>query len=335
MPAKPQSPAMALILSAGEWLQPSCQLVSQCEQHACTNLPMQAAAEAVHDAHASSPRTSPRRRRTSARDYLAGGPDGRGAGRSRPACTSSRRRSAICATSRCARSRRWPRADADRLRGHPRHPQAARPLRHRDAADALSRAQRRGGAAEDSRRGSPTARRSRWSPTPARRWSPTPATSSSRDVARGRPCRSPRIPGASAVLAALVAGRAADRPLLLRGLSAAEERRAPRARLTELARIPGNAGAVRERPRASPRCSPMSPPCSASAPAAVARELTKLLRERPARHAAGARARTMPAKPRPRGEIVVVIGAARRRGADADAERRSTSCCARRSRASR
>ena len=47
-----------------------------------------------------------------------------------------------------ARARNARRRRCDCLRGHPRHPQAARPLRHHDAAHALSRAQCRRGAAE-------------------------------------------------------------------------------------------------------------------------------------------------------------------------------------------
>ena len=57
-------------------------------------------------------------------------------GRLPPAFISSRRRSAISATSRLRALETLAGADLDRLRGHPRHPQAARPLRHRDAAHA-------------------------------------------------------------------------------------------------------------------------------------------------------------------------------------------------------
>ena len=64
-----------------------------------------------------------------------------------------------------------------RLRGHPRHAEAARPLRHRDAADPLPRAQRRSGAAEAPGADSPPARPSPSSPTPERRWFRTRASS--------------------------------------------------------------------------------------------------------------------------------------------------------------
>ena len=83
-----------------------------------------------------------------------------------------------------------------RLRGYPRHPRAARPLRHQAATDALSRAQCRRGRAAPDRGARPKARASRWSPTPARRWSPIPATAWSNGPlppASGW-CRSPAHP---------------------------------------------------------------------------------------------------------------------------------------------
>ena len=75
-----------------------------------------------------------------------------------------RRRSAISATSRCARWTCCARADAHRLRGHARHRPAARHPRHRAAAHRLSRAQRGAHAPGDPGRAlAPAARASRWS----------------------------------------------------------------------------------------------------------------------------------------------------------------------------
>ena len=108
-------------------------------------------------------------------------------------------------------------------RGQPRLAQAADPLRHQGADPALSRAQRRRDAPESA--GTPQGRRiagadfatreRRWSPIPASSWC---ATASDDGLRRDRHPR--RLGGADRA----GARRTADRPLLLRGLPAAEER---------------------------------------------------------------------------------------------------------------
>ena len=71
----------------------------------------------------------------------------------RPGSMSSRRRSAICATSRIRGARDAGGGRSDPLRGHADIRQAARPLRHPDAAPGAARAQRAGadraGAGDD------------------------------------------------------------------------------------------------------------------------------------------------------------------------------------------
>ena len=70
----------------------------------------------------------------------------------------------------------------DRLRGHARHPQAARPLRHHHAADRPTTTTTPPRLGPRCCGAWPRARRSRWCRTPARRWFPTRATSLSRAV---------------------------------------------------------------------------------------------------------------------------------------------------------
>ena len=107
----------------------------------------------------------------------------------------------------------------DRLRGHPGDAQAARPLRHRDAAHALPRAQRRSRAAE----APGAARRGRGHRAGfGRRHAADfrPRLQAGARGARGRPCGhrgARRIRGAGGARRR----RAADRPVLLRGLPAA------------------------------------------------------------------------------------------------------------------
>ena len=115
----------------------------------------------------------------------------------------------------------------DRLRGHPGHPQAARPLRHHDAAHALSRAQRRGGAAEAA--GAARGRRGRGAGLRRRHAADLRSRLQARPRgARRRPCgdrAARRVGGAGGARRR----RTADRPVLLRGLPAGEGRPAAQA----------------------------------------------------------------------------------------------------------
>ena len=136
------------------------------------------------------------------------------------------------------------RGGRDRLRGHPRHPQAARPLWHRNAADALSRPQRRRGAAEDlgaacgGRSGGAGFRRRHAARFRSR-------LQAGRRRARGRP-RGDHAAGRFRDAGGAHGRRASDRPFLLRRILAAEGRRAPHAHRGAGAHS-GDAGAVRER----------------------------------------------------------------------------------------
>ena len=123
-----------------------------------------------------------------------------------------------------ARPRDPGRGRCDRLRGHPRHPQAARPLRHNHAAHALPRAQRRSGAAEAA---GPARRRRRRGAGLGRRHA---ADFRSRLQAgsrrpRRRPCRD-RAARRVGHAGGAGLGGTADRPFLLRGLPAGEGRAA-------------------------------------------------------------------------------------------------------------
>ena len=153
-----------------------------------------------------------------------------------------------------ARARRPRRRRRARRRGHPPHPQAPRDPRHppRPASCPTTTTTAPRSARGSSRRW-PRAARWRSSPTPARRSSPTPATAS--PPRRSPPAtRSPRCPGASALLAALaVAGLPTDRFLFAGFLAAAPAAR--RRALAELAAGPGDARLLRipPPPRRQPR----------------------------------------------------------------------------------
>ena len=113
------------------------------------------------------------------------------------------------------------------------------------------------------------------------------------------------LPGASAVLAALMVERAADRPVLLRGLPAGEGGGAthPHRRAQP---HPGHARPVRDRPAA--RGGARRPRRRTGA--ARGRDLPRAhqaVRGGAARRAAGPGARVSPPAPEPRGEIVIVI----------------------------
>ena len=112
------------------------------------------------------------------------------------------RRSAISATSRCARLPCCARRP-DLLRGHQGYGAAAGPLWHHHAARPLSRPQRRAGAAGGSRGAARRGARWHWFPMRERRLCPTPATSSCRAaIAENLPVTV--LPGPSAALAALI-----------------------------------------------------------------------------------------------------------------------------------
>ena len=149
-------------------------------------------------------------------------PDGRGAGAGRDACTSSRRPSATSATSRSGRSRCCGPLPLDRGRGHA-HDARGCWARYEidDADDQLPRPQS-GAARATELLGAARARARTWrsSPTPARRSISDPGGEL---VAPGRREGGTvvPIPGASAVLAALVGDGIAGPALVVRGVPAA------------------------------------------------------------------------------------------------------------------
>ena len=131
-----------------------------------------------------------------------------------------------------------------RLRGQPRHPQAHRALRHRDAAHALSRAQRGRGAPENSR---PPGRRASGRAGLRRRHAAyfrSRLQTGARSGRGGLHCHSGagRFRGADRARRR----RPADRPLFLRGLSAAQTSGAAKAH-RGARRHSRNFGAVRKR----------------------------------------------------------------------------------------
>ena len=205
----------------------------------------------------------------------AQGAGDRGAGaRARPACGGDPDRQS--ARHHAAGARDAGGSRSDRLRGHPRHPQADRALRHHHAAHPLSRAQCRAGAAEAD--GAAGAGR-RGGAGVGRRHA-ADLRSGLQAGARGRrrrPCGdrgARRLGGAGGAHHQ----RAADRPLHVRGIFAAARRPAAQAHRRDQAacRPPWCCS----RPaRASPPRSPIWPPGSAPREAAVCRELTKLHEE--------------------------------------------------------
>ena len=220
-----------------------------------------------------------------------------------------------------------------RLRGHPRHPQAARPLRHHDAAHALSRAQRRRRrgpkllAALGGGRGA-----SRWSPTPARRSSPIPATSWCAQRRDGRPRASPRCRAPRRCWRRWrSAGLPTDR-FFFEGFLPPKDGRAARAHRRACAASRRRWCSSRAA-RASPRRSPTSPPGSAPREAAVCRELTKLHEEVRRGTLADARARAMRGDPSRAARSSIVIGAADRRGRAGDGRARRAAARGARARA--
>ena len=230
-----------------------------------------------------------------------------------PASTSWRRRSAISATSRSARSPRSPRPTSSpaRTRASPRV--LLRPLRHRDAAHRLSRAQCRRGSGRSCSPRSPKARRWRWSATPARRSSPIPAIAWSRRRARRAMPVIP-IPGAFGGARGAGRRRPADRRVPLRRLPAAEGGGAAEAPRRARRRCRRRSSSTNRR-SGSPRRSPTwRDVFGGERPAAVARELTKTF-ETVRRGTLGALAAHYAGEDAPKGEIVIVVGPPRRRSA--------------------
>ena len=219
-------------------------------------------------------------------------------------------------------------ADVDRLRGHPRHPQAGRPLRHRDAAHALSRPQRRAA------RPKLIARLAAGAAIALVSDAGTPLVSdpgfklvrAAHDAGHAVTA----VPGASATLAALaVAGLPTDRFFFEGFLPAKAGQR--RTRIAELARIPATLVLFESGPRLAAALADLADGLGARE-AAVCRELTKL-HEEVRRGDLAALAAHYAAAPRPRGEIVLVIAPPAGRAAAAPPT--STRCCATRWRASR
>ena len=222
-----------------------------------------------------------------------------------------------------ARARGAGRRRRDRLRGHPRHPQAARPLRHHDAADALSRAQRRRGAAEAAgaarrRRGGRAGVRCRHA-----------AGLRSRLQAGARGARAGHARDGIARARPRCWRRSRSRACRPTGSSS---RASCRRRRRRGARASPSSPAFRRRSccsrpdRGSPRRSPTSPTGSAPREAAICRELTKLYEEVRRGDLAGARRATTRRAPRPRGEIVIVIAPPGATSSRTPAT--STRCCA-------
>ena len=166
------------------------------------------------------------------------------------ACTSSPRRSAIC---RHHPARAEVLAGADVILAEDtRVRRLARPLRHRDPAERLSRAQRRERAARNSWRGSPKAqavaldlRRRHAADLRSRLQLVREARAAGH--AGHRACPAPRR-----VLAALVRRRACRPTASSSRASCRQGRRRGAARLNALARHPGDAGLLRSAAAAAP-----------------------------------------------------------------------------------
>ena len=253
--------------------------------------------------------------------------------RSAAACAAGsiwwRRRSAICATSRLRALETLAARRRHRLRGHPRHPQAHRALRHRDAAHALSRAQRRRGAAETS--GAARRRASRGAGIGCRHAADFRSRlQAGARGARGRPHRdraARRVGGARSARRR----RFADRPLFLRGLSAAEAGGAAKAHRRARSHS-GDAGAVRKR---AAHCRRARRSCRRASGTAQRRDLPRA--DQAARGDPPRRARRTRARLRGRRRDARRVRHRHRAagGRRSHAPTMSTLCCAARSRASR
>ena len=182
-----------------------------------------------------------------------------------------------------------------RLRGQPRHPQAHRALWHRHAAHALSRAQRRRGAAEAARA---AGRRASGRAGIRCRHA---ADLRSRLQAGARGAAMPviaviAVPGASAVLTALgVAGLPTDR-FFFEGFLPPKQA-ARQKRIAALAAIPATLVLFESGPRLAAALADLAAGLGPRA-AAICRELTKLHEEVRRGDLADARARTMRAAAR-------------------------------------
>ena len=229
-----------------------------------------------------------------------------------------------------ARARNAGRRRRDRLRGHAGDAQAPRPLRHRDAAHALSRPQRGQGAA----RAAAPARRGRGDCAGLRCRHAAYFRSGIQARARragSRASRSRRCPAPSALLTALtVAGLPTDQFFFAGFLP--PKAAARRSRIAELARIPATLVLFETGPRLAADAWPISRRALVHARSSRLPRTHQAARRSPPRRSrdAGAKLRR-PANRAARSSS----SSRRRRGAGKQRRRRRRPCCARRWRASR
>ena len=248
--------------------------------------------------------------------------------RSRPACTWSPRRSAICATSRCGRWKRWPRADliacedtrvTRKLLDHYGIATPLTPYHEHNAAAArpkiLARLAEGAAVALVSDAGTPLVSDPGYKLVRAAREAGHAVTRVAGRLRRaGGARRSPALPTDRFFFEGFLPSK--DGP-------AAQPHRRARAHS-------GDAGPVRDRPAARRARSPTSPPGLGRARRRSAASSPSCTRRCGAATSRRSRA-TMPTAPEPRGEIVIVIAPPDRRTRRTPT--RSTRCCAARWRA--